>query len=282
MTIHGATRRMSVLTMIGAIVATAVVALMRPATATASAASAAPAAYRAAPVPEADARRVYLSDCAVCHGADGAGTAYGPALQGVGRAAVDYYVSTGRMPLLDEVGRDPVTRVLKPNSEIQSPNPRVTPTRHQPAYPPEMISALVDYVHGLGSGGPDLPTVDAAAGDLTRGGEIYRLQCAACHAWSGDGGALYHREAPPLHDATAVQVAEAVRVGPGLMPAFGPAAVSESDLNSLVAYVRSLRHPDDRGGSALWHLGPVAEGGIAILVGLAVLVLCTHMIGDRS
>ena len=232
--------------------------------------------------PARDARSVYLSDCAVCHGPDGRGTARGPVLAGVGRASVDYYLSTGRMPLLEQVGRDPVTRQLEPNPDIQPGDPQATPTRHQPAYSPEMISALVDYVHDFGSGGPDIPDVHPENGDVTRGGEVYRLQCAACHAWSGDGGALYQREAPPLHDATARQVAEAVRVGPGHMPGFGPAAVDDADLDALVAYVGTLKHPDDRGGTALWHLGPVAEGGVAILVGLALLVLCTRLIGDQS
>jgi ubiquinol-cytochrome c reductase cytochrome c subunit len=270
----GGVRRRSVLTICGVVVVAVTVGFtVHPPTARAA---------TRAPVPVADAQRVYLSDCAVCHGDDGAGTANGPTLIGVGRATVDYYVSTGRMPLLDEVGRDPLTRKLTPNPDIQSPNSRITPTRHNSAYPPEMISALVDYVHNFGSGGPDIPDINPAAGDLTRGGEVFRLQCAACHAWSGDGGALYRREAPELHDATALQVAEAVRVGPGLMPAFGPAAVNDADLDSLVAYVRGLRHPNDRGGLSLWHLGPVAEGGVAILVGLAILVLCTRLIGERS
>jgi|SRR4051794_23274942 len=244
-----------------------------------------PRTARAATLPTAeprDARSVYLSDCAVCHGPDGRGTRRGPVLTGVGRASVDYYLSTGRMPLLEQVGRNPATRQLEPNPEIQPGDPQATPTRHKPAYPPDMISALVEYVHDFGSGGPDIPDVHPETGDITRGGEVYRLQCAACHAWSGDGGALYQREAPQLHDATARQVAEAVRVGPGHMPGFGAAAVDNADLDALAAYVDTLKDPDDRGGSALWHLGPVAEGGIAILVGLALLVLCTRLIGDRS
>src|SRR5207248_6224455 len=94
--------------------------------------------------------------------------------------------------------------------------------RHRPAYEPVRQRALVAYVVGLTGGGDQaLPTVDVNHADLAAGGEQFRLQCAACHAWAGDGGALLHREAPDLHEATPVQIAEAVRTGPGTMPAFG-------------------------------------------------------------
>ncbi len=120
------------------------------------------------------------------------------------------------------------------------------------------------------------------AGDLADGGTLYRAQCAVCHAWSGNGGALLHREAPSTHPATALQVGEAVRGGPGNMPRFGTAALTDDQLNSLVRYVRYLDRPDDRGGSPLWHLGPFAEGAIAIVVGLGVLVLAVRWIGTRT
>jgi ubiquinol-cytochrome c reductase cytochrome c subunit len=108
------------------------------------------------------------------------------------------------------------------------------------------------------------------------------LQCAACHAWSGDGGALLQREAPSIHPASALEIAEAVRAGPGNMPAFGRAALDDRQLQSLVRYVRYLDHPDDRGGAPLWHLGPLAEGAVAVFVGLALLVVAVRWIGSRS
>ena len=157
---------------------------------------------------------------------------------------------------------------------------RKTPARHRPRYSRAVIDALVDYVASFGAGGPGIPPVDLRAANLAEGGELFRAQCAACHAWAGDGGALLHREAPALHRATATQIAEAVRVGPGLMPAFGTAAVSDRQLDSVVAYVRYLDHPKDRGGNPLWHLGPVAEGAIAWIFGTGILVLATRWIGE--
>ena len=239
-------------------------------------------ALAAQPVPRADAIRTYLSDCAVCHGADAHGTSTGPTLSGVGVASIDYELTTGRMPLVQSPARNPANGVLQPLPGVQLPDADAKTERHDPAYPPEMIEALDKYVGELSAGGPDIPDVDPTAGDLAAGGTTFRLQCAACHAWAGDGGALLHREAPQLHAATPTQIAEAIRVGPGTMPAFGFAAISPDDLNSVVAYVRYLDHPKDRGGLPLWHLGPFAEGAIAWLIGMTVLLLATRWSGERT
>jgi ubiquinol-cytochrome c reductase cytochrome c subunit len=231
--------------------------------------------------PPADVRQIFLSDCAVCHGSGGQGTGRGPSLVGVGRASLDYEVSTGRMPLAG-VGRvaDQPGTPLEPQPNTAGADPDIVPRRHDPAYDPPTIAALVDYVSGLtGNSGPDIPQV--VGGDLAEGGDLFRLQCAACHAWAGDGGALLRREAPALHAATTTQIAEAVRIGPGQMPAFGVAALTDEQIASVAAYVRYLDAPRDRGGDPLWHLGPVTEGAMA-LVALAVLLLFTRWIGERG
>jgi ubiquinol-cytochrome c reductase cytochrome c subunit len=214
-----------------------------------------------------DTTRTWLADCAVCHGSDGRGSDRAPSLVGAGPALVDYELSTGRMPLPPTASSTTKTR------------------RHHPAYAPAQQRALVAYVVALtGGGGDAIPTVDARKGkaDLAAGGEQFRLQCAACHAWAGDGGALLHREAPDLHAATPVQIAEAVRTGPGTMPAFGQAALDDAQLNAVVAYVRYLDHPKDRGGQPLWHLGPMAEGAVAVILGIGFLLLVTVWIGERE
>ena len=241
------------------------------------------AAEDAGPVTAVDAARTFQSDCAVCHGSDGRGTSRGPSLVGQGRAATDYVLTTGRMPLaLTGRDEDPGRQVQPlPASGLGDPDQQVR--RHAPAYPPAMIAALVDEVaRRTGEGGPAGP--DAAAlgrGDAVAGGEQFRLQCAACHAWAGTGGALVERAAPPLGRSTPAQVAEAVRVGPGQMPAFGPAALTDQQLADVVAYVRTLQHPDDAGGAPLGHLGPVGEGALA-LGGLAFVVALCAWIGDRT
>jgi ubiquinol-cytochrome c reductase cytochrome c subunit len=245
------------------------------------AAAAAGAGTTPGPVTPNDARIAYLRDCATCHGADARGTVVGPSLQGVGSAAVDYWVSTGRMPLVAST-RPPKSPQgqAPPGQYLADPNARSA--RRTPAYPPAMISALVTYVSHIAPGGPAVPSVDLTHANLSAGGQTFRLQCAACHAWSGEGGALYQRAAPSLHSATPTQIAEAVRTGPGQMPAFGTAAIPADQVDNVVAYVRYLDHPDNRGGLPLWYLGPVAEGGVAILLGLAALLLATRWIGSRG
>jgi ubiquinol-cytochrome c reductase cytochrome c subunit len=215
-----------------------------------------------AAVNERDVASTFRRDCAVCHGGTGEGSDRGPSLTGVGRASLDYYLSTGRMPL---------------------DNPDAIPSRHRPRYDAPLRRALVDYVWNLtGRGGIDTPRVDLAHADLAAGGELYRLNCAACHSWAGTGGALTKRQAPSLAPSTPTQIAQAVRTGPGWMPAFGSAAIDGRQLDDLVAYTRYATHPNNRGGLALSHVGPLAEGAVGVFVGVGLLLLFTRWIGTRE
>jgi ubiquinol-cytochrome c reductase cytochrome c subunit len=225
-----------------------------------------PAAARETPASQpsgASIGTVFLSDCATCHGAQAQGTRNGPSLHGVGAAAVDYWVSTGRMPLaLDHTGG------------------RIN--RRPPKYPPSEIAQLVAYVAKLAGGGPAMPKVSTARANEGEGGVLYRLNCAACHAWAGTGGALQDREAPSLFAATPTQIAEAVRTGPEPMPAFGETALDQHQLDDVVAYVRGLDHADNRGGNPLGHAGPLGEGAVAIIIGLGALLVAARLIGTRT
>ena len=228
-----------------------------------------------------DAKQVYLADCAVCHGQDGRGIEnLGISLFGQGRAAVDYSLTTGRMPLA-AVGRaEKAGRPVAPLPDVSLGDPGQIPTRHDPAYPPELIRALVDYVAELTEEtGPDIPILEK--GDVAEGGVQFRLQCAACHSWSGQGGALVERPVPALGASSPIQVAEAVRAGPGQMPAFGQAALDDHQLSSIVAYVEELKKSSDPGGQPLGRLGPVSEGAVA-LVGLVALLALCRWIGERE
>lgn len=202
---------------------------------------------------------LYQSNCASCHGNNGEGTFRGPTLIGVGAASADYWLRSGMMPISD------------PDEE---------PMRREPAFSDAEIRELVDYVDALGDG-PAIPEVDLAGADLANGGELYRTNCAACHNFDGKGGALVNREnAPPLHPVPNVQIAEAVRIGPGAMPRFTEAQLNAEELNDMVAYVDYLRAPQDAGGYGLAHWGPSTES-IAAFVGLGALVLVTAWLGER-
>jgi ubiquinol-cytochrome c reductase cytochrome c subunit len=173
----------------------------------------------------------------------------------------DFQLSTGRMPLTD---------------------PSVQAVRKPVAYRPAQIDALVAYVGSLG-GGPPIPDVNLRNADIAKGFEVFRINCAPCHSSTGNGGALsYGRAAPELHKATSLQIAEAVRSGPGQMPVFGPDTLTDDQVDDVVAYVRSLRDPADPGGFSLGHAGPIPEGLLALLVGVGGLVFIAGRIEAKS
>jgi ubiquinol-cytochrome c reductase cytochrome c subunit len=206
-------------------------------------------------------RQLYVEGCSSCHGMDAKGVeSQGPSLIGVGAQSADFYLRTGRMPL------------SQPGNE---------PQRAQAAYPDDQIVALDTYVGSLG--GPPIPAVDPSAGSISRGAELFGSSCAGCHSITGEGGVVVGGFAPELHKASPTEVAEAVRVGPYLMPSFDSNQISDQDLNSIARYVdESVQQPDDRGGWGIGHLGPVPEGLVAWVVAAVALLLVARMIGERS
>ena len=213
-------------------------------------------------------RQLYTQACTSCHGAAGeglelSGGVAAPSLIGVGAASVDFYLSTGRMPLAD-------TNVPQA-------------VRKPPAFDAEQRAAIVAYVVSFGPGGPPIPQVDLAGTDLSRGLGLYLLNCAACHNATGFGGALsYGSFAPNLHQATPTEIAEAVRIGPGNMPVFGPDTLTDREVDDIVSYVLYLRHPDDFGGAGLARVGPTTEGFVALLFGLGPMLLFVAWVGTRA
>jgi ubiquinol-cytochrome c reductase cytochrome c subunit len=217
--------------------------------------------------PEADpgaverGRELYLLGCASCHGPNGEGTDQAPDLRGVGAASADFQLSTGRMP--------------------NTAPDRQSVTKRSP-YTRAEIDDLVAYVASLGPG-PPIPDVNTPPGDLEEGGQLFLDNCAACHSAAGNGGALsLGRAAPSVHDATPVEVAEAIRTGPGQMPVFGPETLSRKQVNSIVEYVEYLKNPEDPGGLSLGRVGPITEGLVAILIGLGALMLVSRWIEPRA
>jgi quinol---cytochrome-c reductase cytochrome c subunit len=208
----------------------------------------------------ASGRLTYLGDCAFCHGADATGTERGPSLQGVGEADVDFYLSSGRMPIAQD---------------------EQDPQRKAPAYDPHEIAAIVSYVGSLGAGtGPPIPQLDLAGASLGDGELLYTQNCASCHSSVAAGGALTNgKYAPTLRPSTPTQIAEAIRVGPGTMPVFGNDTLTDDQVNAIVKYVVYLQDPSDRGGFNLSHLGPITEGMIAFVIGLGALLFFVRRIG---
>jgi ubiquinol-cytochrome c reductase cytochrome c subunit len=208
-----------------------------------------------------EGRRLYGRGCVSCHGPNGAGAPGGPSLVGAGAASAHFYLTSGRMP-------------ASAGSGAQS-------QRKPPAYDAAEITALVAYVASLGDG-PEIPSVHLEEADLAVGGELYRSNCAACHSGTGSGGAQsYGRIAPTLMESTPVQVAEAMRIGPGQMPVFGRETFSDEEVDEVVRYVQFLQEVKDPGGLALGRIGPIPEGFVAIVIGLGATMLAAFWVGKR-
>ncbi len=221
-------------------------------------------------------RDLYLRDCAFCHGSQGGGTDNGPSLvvDTNGAALTDFVLRTGRMPL---------------------DRPRAQSRPRKPVYTDREIQAIVHYVTAaFDPPGPGIPAVHVAAGDLSAGQQLYDQNCAACHAPTGVGGAMLAQgggrrpgkitgvHIPNLERSSDVEIAEAIRTGPGAMPVFGPELITDDDVNSVVRYVRYLQEPEDAGGLPIGRVGPVAEGFVGWTFGLGILIVFIRWIGTKA
>jgi ubiquinol-cytochrome c reductase cytochrome c subunit len=209
-------------------------------------------------------RALFLANCSTCHGANAEGRVNAPSLIGVGAAAVDFQVGTGRMPLAA--------------SGPQAPRTPVKLTTQQ-------VTQLAAYVASLAPG-PAVPAgedVDAGKGDPAHGGKLFITNCAMCHNSAGKGGELtYGKYAPSVDDTPGRYVYEAMVSGPQSMPVFTDATISKADKRDIIAYLATIRSAPAPGGWNLGGLGPVSEGLIGWLVGLGLLVGCAVWLGAKS
>jgi ubiquinol-cytochrome c reductase cytochrome c subunit len=210
--------------------------------------------------------QLYNNTCITCHGANLEGVKdRGPSLVGVGSAASYFQLSTGRMPLAAqtaEANRKPVK------------------------FTPEEIDALDAYIQAHG-GGKEKPTASDAelrGDDPARGGELFRLNCANCHSFTGRGGALSSGKfAPELDGVSESQIYTAMLTGPENMPVFGDRQLTPDEKKDIIAYVKSVTDGNNNvGGYGLGGLGPVSEGLIGWIVGIAALVGVTLWIGAKA
>ena len=217
---------------------------------------------------------LFAGNCATCHGVAGRGVrarparrgvggvrGRGPALDGAGALAADFYLRTGYMPLAT-AGEQP--------------------TRRRVLFSEPELRALVGYVDALGPGGPPIPTPHPQRGSLSEGLRAFTEHCAGCHQITGQGGVATGARVPGLQNATATQIAEAVRIGPYVMPRFPDSQISDRELDSIIRYVQLTRHPADRGGWGIGNLGPFPEGIVAWLLAGGGLVGVCIVIGRRS
>ena len=220
-----------------------------------------------------EGRKLFAVGCASCHGLNGEGATNGesrqagPSLIGVGAASVDFQVGTGRMPAVQTNSLVPV----KP-----------------PVYTPAEIEALAAYVASLGPG-PEIPAEEsydvskATDEQVTRGGELFRTNCTACHNFAGRGGALpMGGYAPSLKDTTPKHIYEAMLTGPQQMPVFSDGVITPEDKSNIIAYIQQVQDQPSYGGMAGGGLGPVSEGLFTWIIGIGGLLIAAVWIGAHG
>ena len=209
-----------------------------------------------------EGQKLFAANCATCHGTNLEGTNDGPSLIGVGSAAVDFQVGTGRMPMANQAAQAPA-------KEVQ--------------FTDEQIAALAAYV-GSVSTGPSIPDEEylSGDGDVAHGAELFRTNCAMCHNVSGAGGALTEgKYAPALDEVTPQHIYEAMVTGPQNMPVFSDTNLSADDKADIISYLLYLRENDSPGGIDLGNLGPVAEGLFLWIIGLGIIVGFTVWLASK-
>jgi len=197
---------------------------------------------------------LYGKHCATCHSVAGRA----PSLQGAGARAADFYLRTGYMPLV---------------------SPDDQPWRTRVRFSEGQLRALVAYVASLG--GPPIPRPHPERGSVAQGRALFDENCAGCHQAVAVGGMMPGARVPSLARSTPVEIAEAVRIGPYVMPRFSRKRLSDAQLDSLIRYVMSTQSPHDPGGWSIGHLGPIPEGMVAWLIGGAALIAASLAIGRR-
>ncbi|MGG5171294.1 c-type cytochrome [Pseudarthrobacter sp. J1738] len=210
-----------------------------------------------------EGQKIFAANCATCHGMGASGTKDGPSLVGVGAAAVDFQVGTGRMPM-----------------QLNGPQAQKKPRQ----FNDEQTKQLAAYVASLAPG-PSVPDASALdeKGDAAKGGELFRVNCAMCHNAAAAGGALTRGKfAPSLAGVSGQHIYEAMATGPQNMPVFSDANISPEGKRDIITFLKQIEANGSPGGNDLGALGPVSEGLFVWVAGLGVVIAFTIWLTSRT
>jgi ubiquinol-cytochrome c reductase cytochrome c subunit len=215
-----------------------------------------------------EGQKLFQSSCSSCHNMNGQGVqGSGPSLIGVGAAAVDFQVGTGRMP----------AQQIGPQAPAKPP-----------VFTQDQIDAMAAYIGSLGAG-PAIPDESAYAADpnnaasVSNGGVLFRSNCSQCHNVAGAGGALTDGKfAPSLKQTSPKHIYEAMLTGPQNMPIFNDHVMSPQDKKDIIAYLLQTRTGPNPGGLNLGSIGPVSEGLFVWTIVLGLLIVFTCWIGAHT
>jgi ubiquinol-cytochrome c reductase cytochrome c subunit len=208
--------------------------------------------------------KLFLANCATCHGLRAEGSKVAPTLAGVGAAAVDFQVGTGRMPLAGPGIQAAASAKVK--------------------FTDEQIASLAAYVATLAPG-PSVPDDQYTKGDgnIAHGNELFKVNCAMCHNFAGSGGALTRgKYAAGLRNVSGKHAYEAMVSGPQSMPVFNDNNLTPSDKNDIISYLHELDKNENPGGMSLGNLGPVSEGMFIWVFGLGLMIGAAVWLGAKA
>ncbi len=214
-------------------------------------------------------QELFQANCATCHGINGGGvtegkTQIGPSLVGVGAAAVDFQVGTGRMPLASPGIQAPRGKIVFDDKQVKQMAAWVATLGPGPAIPEEK------YSEGVG-------------GNVAKGAEIFRVNCSMCHNYAGSGGALTRgKYAPELKDVEGRHIYEVMVSGSQSMPVFNDQNISPESKNDVIAFVKSLNQNENRGGHNLGNFGPVGEGFFLWGIGILLMIAAAVWLGRKG
>jgi ubiquinol-cytochrome c reductase cytochrome c subunit len=202
-----------------------------------------------------EGRQIFLKGCSSCHGLNAEGGQIAPSLIGVGAASVDFQVGTGRMPMADMS-----TQAM----------------RKAPIYNEAETAAVAAYVASLAPG-PEIPAESSLNyerdGSTAEGGELFRNNCAMCHNFAGQGGALTQgKYAPTLMGVEPKHIYEAMVTGPQSMPVFSDKTITPEEKLSIIKWIKAAENEPNLGGASLGRVGPVTEGLLGWVLGLGMLI----------
>jgi ubiquinol-cytochrome c reductase cytochrome c subunit len=202
-----------------------------------------------------EGRQIFLKGCSSCHGLNAEGVSVAPSLIGVGAASVDFQVGTGRMPMADMSAQA---------------------VRKAPVYNEEEVAAVAAYVASLAPG-PGIPGIEELNyerdGSTAEGGELFRNNCAMCHNFAGQGGALTQgKYAPTVMGVLPKHIYEAMVTGPQSMPVFNNKTITPEEKLSVIKWIKAAEAEPNLGGASLGRVGPVTEGLLAWTLGLGLLI----------
>ncbi|MFZ2238863.1 MAG: cytochrome c [Gordonia amarae] len=230
----------------------------------------------------ADGKKLYETSCITCHGANLQGVSdRGPSLVGVGDAAVYFQVSSGRMP----AARGEAQAQRKPAKFTKAQIDQLGAYIQANGGGPQVIYERNDdgTIKKDEAGLPVIAQKSLRGDNIGRGSELFRLNCASCHNFTGRGGALSSGKfAPTLDGVNEQQLYTAMLTGPQNMPRFSNRQLSLEDKEDIIGFIKYVTETKQQGGLGIGGFGPVSEGMVMWAVGVVAIVAGAMWMGSRS